>query len=61
MSPIFLTLDDVLESYAEQVATYGGGEGLRDFGLLQSAGSEPESWRGPFSLAAGISIVTLSV
>jgi hypothetical protein len=28
--PQFLTVDDVLESHAEQIATYGGSEGIRD-------------------------------
>lgn len=43
MQPIFLTLGDVLESHAEQIATYGGGDGLRDLGLLQSALAQPEA------------------
>ncbi|HEY6563704.1 MAG TPA: Fic family protein, partial [Pirellulaceae bacterium] len=39
----FLTLDDVLESHAEQIATYGGDEGIRDLGLLLSALAQPEA------------------
>ncbi|MFO0915732.1 MAG: Fic family protein [Pirellulales bacterium] len=37
MSPIFLTLNDVLESHAHQIATYGGVDGIHDLGLLESA------------------------
>lgn len=39
--PWFLTIDDVLETHAEQIARYGGGEGLRDAGLLESALAQP--------------------
>jgi len=39
----FLTLDDVLESHAEQIATYGGSDGIRDPGLLLSALAQPEA------------------
>ena len=35
--PIFLSVDDVLELHAGQLAQYGGGEGLRERGLLESA------------------------
>jgi death-on-curing protein len=41
--PQFLTLDDVLESHAEQIATYGGSEGIGDPGLLMSALAQPEA------------------
>ena len=41
MDPVFLSLDDVLESHAEQIAAYGGSDGLRDLGLLQSALAQP--------------------
>ena len=37
----FLTLDEVLESHAEQIATYGGSDGVRDVGLLESAVAQP--------------------
>ena len=46
MAPQFLSLDDVLESHAEQIATYGGGDGIRDIGLLQSALAQPEAMFG---------------
>ncbi len=42
MYPIFLTLDDLLESHEEQIANYGGRPGIRDRGLLQSALAQPE-------------------
>lgn len=41
--PRFLSLDDVLESHAEQIAAYGGSDGVRDVGLLQSALAQPEA------------------
>lgn len=42
----FLSLDDVLESHAEQIAAYGGTDGIRDIGLLQSAMAQPEATFG---------------
>lgn len=45
----FLTLDDVLETHAFQIMTYGGGDGVRDLGLLESALAQPEaSFDGQF-------------
>lgn len=41
MSPDFLTLKEVLDLHALQLARYGGGEGLRDLGLLESALAQP--------------------
>ena len=35
--PEFLTVDDVLLLHAEQLARYGGGDGLRDPGALDAA------------------------
>lgn len=43
MSPIFLTLDEVLEIHRDQLARYGGGTGVRDLGLLQSAIAQPQA------------------
>lgn len=40
-APIFLSLDDLLESHVEQIAAYGGSDGIRDLGLLQSAPAQP--------------------
>jgi len=37
MSPIFLTLDEVLALHEDQIGRYGGRRGLRDLGLLSSA------------------------
>jgi death-on-curing protein len=36
-----LGLDEVLESHAEQIALYGGADGIRDIGLLESALAQP--------------------
>ncbi len=43
MTPDFLTLDDLLDSHTEQIATYGGTYGVRDIGLLESARAQPEA------------------
>ena len=37
MSPLFLTLDEVLSLHAEQIHLFGGSSGIRDVELLQSA------------------------
>lgn len=37
----FLELDDVIEIHAGQIANYGGSDGLRDLGLLESALAQP--------------------
>ncbi|MBA3393926.1 MAG: type II toxin-antitoxin system death-on-curing family toxin [Deltaproteobacteria bacterium] len=39
--PRFLTLDEVLGLHQRQIERYGGGSGIRDLGLLQSAISMP--------------------
>lgn len=56
---LFLAIDDVLESHAFQVQTYGGDDGLRDIGLLESAIAQPQASFGgnylhafPFEMAA---------
>jgi len=41
--PEFLTLDEVLALHAEQVDRYGGADGLRDLGLLESALATPRA------------------
>ncbi|MDX1962302.1 MAG: hypothetical protein SFX18_04070 [Pirellulales bacterium] len=50
----FLSLDEVLESHAAQLAAYGGGEGIRDFGLLESALAQPAAMFGGQFLHADI-------
>lgn len=37
MSPVFLTVEEVLELHAFQVEQFGGDPGIRDLGLLESA------------------------
>ena len=39
----FLDLNDLLETHAQQIANYGGSEGLRDLNLLASAIAQPEA------------------
>ena len=49
MSLGFLTIEDVLEIHALQLARYGGADGLRDQGLLESALAQPQaSFGGDF-------------
>ncbi len=46
MEPTFLTLDEVLAIHRAQIARYGGSEGVRDWGLLQSAIAMPAATFG---------------
>ena len=39
----FLDVDDVVELHAMQIEEFGGGEGLRDRGLLESAVAQPQA------------------
>ncbi len=41
MKPTFLTLDEIVAIHRDQLARYGGGEGVRDWSLLQSAIAMP--------------------
>jgi death-on-curing protein len=41
--PEFLTVDDVVELHAGQLARYGGAAGLRDEALLESAVAQPQA------------------
>ncbi len=43
MSPLFLGLEEVLEIHLDQTTRYGGKEGIRDLGLLQSALAMPQA------------------
>jgi death-on-curing protein len=46
MEPVFLTLDEVLEIHEQQIEKYGGSEGLRDSGGLESAVATPQATFG---------------
>ena len=46
MTPEFLTLDDVLEIHALQLERFGGGAGVRDRALLESAVAQPRATIG---------------
>ena len=46
MSPIFLSLDEVIELHRDQIERYGGSAGIRDMGLLQSAVAMPQAGFG---------------
>jgi death on curing protein len=41
VEPTFLTLQDIIAVHCDQIARYGGSEGVRDWGLLQSAIAMP--------------------
>jgi death-on-curing protein len=44
--PAFLELDEVLEIHRDQIARYGGSQGVRDMALLQSALAMPQAGSG---------------
>lgn len=46
MPPTFLTLDEITDIHKDQIARYGGSEGIRDWGLLQSAIAMPAAGFG---------------
>jgi len=52
--PIWLDVDEVIDMHAEQLAIFGGPEGIRDYGLLESAVLRPvNQWHyGQTDLAA---------
>lgn len=43
---VFLTVEDVLELHADQIAIYGGDPGIRDRGLIESAVATPAATFG---------------
>lgn len=48
--PQFLEVQDVLALHAQQLRIYGGGDGVRDLGLLESAVAQPAmSFGGDFA------------
>jgi death-on-curing protein len=52
--PIFLTLEDVLNIHARQIALFGGDPALRDMGLLESALAQPQQAFGGQLLHEGL-------
>lgn len=46
LTPKFLSLDDVLRLHADQIDSFGGSQGVRDEGLLESALAQPQSTFG---------------
>jgi death-on-curing protein len=40
---VFLDVDEVIELHASQLELFGGGAGLRDQGLLESAVAQPQA------------------
>jgi death on curing protein len=45
-APLFLTLDEVLQLHASRIERYGGSDGVRDIGILESALATPQSGFG---------------
>ena len=41
--PLFLTLTEVIKVHTDQIKRYGGQQGIRDVGLLESALAQPEA------------------
>ena len=59
MEPVFLSIDELIAIHRDQIARYGGSEGVRDWGLLQSAIATPAATFGgqflhadPYEMAA---------
>jgi len=46
LAPLFLGLEEVLEIHQDQITRYGGTEGIRDLGFLQSALAMPQAGAG---------------
>ena len=46
MTPEFLSVEDVLDLHAGQLERFGGGTGIRDIGLLESAVAQPQAMFG---------------
>ena len=46
MEPVFLRLDEVIEIHRDQLERYGGSQGIRDIGLLESALAMPTAYFG---------------
>lgn len=40
--PLWLDLDGLLKAHEEQIARFGGGAGIRDIGLIESALARPQ-------------------
>ena len=53
-SPLFLSVEDVIEIHADQIQRYGGSLGIRDVDLLHSALGMPEAGSGDQYLHAGL-------
>jgi death-on-curing protein len=43
VEPTFLTLDEIIVIHQDQIARYGGSEGVRDWAMLQSALAMPQA------------------
>ena len=46
MTPLFLELGEVVQIHRDQIDRYGGAQGIRDIGLLQSALATPAAGAG---------------
>ena len=54
MEPTFLTLEEIVAIHRDQIARYGGAEGVRDWGLLESAAAVSEATFGGRLLHASL-------
>lgn len=57
MEIAFLSVDDVIDIHRDQLTHYGGSEGLRDVGLLESAVAMPKSTVGEELLHTDIYLI----
>jgi death-on-curing protein len=48
MNPVFLSPEDVLDIHEEQLLLHGGGDGILNLTLLESAVQQPSAWFGGF-------------
>ncbi|MDR3622676.1 MAG: type II toxin-antitoxin system death-on-curing family toxin [Paludisphaera borealis] len=54
MNPVFLDVDDVIQIHTIQLEEFGGSEGVRDAGLLDSATAQPAATFGGAFLHADL-------
>lgn len=53
VEPVWLDVDEVIDMHAEQLSIFGGPEGIRDRGMLESALMRPvNQWHGETDMAA---------
>lgn len=59
--PIFLNLDDILQIHQDTISTEGGGDGVRDIALIDSAVSAPKATFGGEYLHIDLAAMTAAL